>query len=89
MKTNEKNIGSSNKKLKDEKRRQRFVTEQIRKNKRTWIHKRIRGSSSLKFSSSTLYPLFILLYEVRGEQPTRRSAKTDPIRPNPSGWVSF
>ena len=35
MKTNEKKIGSSNKKLKDEKRRQRFVNEQIRKNKRT------------------------------------------------------
>ena len=35
MKTNEKKIGRSIKKLKDEKRRQRFVTKQIRKDKRT------------------------------------------------------
>ena len=35
MKTNEKKIGSSNKKLKDEKRRRRFVIKQIRKDKRT------------------------------------------------------
>ena len=26
---------------------------------------------------------------IRGVQPTRQFAKTEPIQPNPSSWVNF